>query len=241
MKERPILFNADMVRAILAGKKTQTRRSVPQWQLPSETEGPHDQFPESRFISTAQRDQRYGFGVFGATAEACMDNYNKGFKCLCPFGAVGDRLWVRESFRLFDASDECCCSDFPCGCPRSGTPVFRATHDDGDSKWKPSIHMPRSACRIILEITGVRVERVQDISESDAAAEGLNKPIYVQNELGQLTPPKGETLLSAFPSAKHWFSTVWDGVYGNWSENPWVWVIEFKVLTTNGVNDEVAA
>lgn len=227
MKERPILFNTAMVQAILSGRKTQTRRPVPAWQQPSETEGPHDQFPDSRFISIAQRDPRYGFGVFGANAEACMDNYNKDFKSLCPFGAIGDRLWVRESFRLFDASDECCCSDFPCCCPRTGSPVYRATHDDGDSKWKPSIHMPRSACRIILEITRVGVERLHDISESDAAAEGFDIPA---------APGQGWKF-----NAKHNFKFTWDKIYQNWGENPWVWVVEFKVLTTNGVIQGVAA
>ncbi|MDZ7868787.1 MAG: hypothetical protein U5L02_06215 [Rheinheimera sp.] len=247
MKERPILFNAEMVRAILDGRKTQTRRPVPEWQLPSETEGPHDQFPDSRFISTAQRDPRYGFGVFGATAEACMDNYNKGFKSLCPFGAIGDRLWVRETFQgpLIEQGDESTDGyEFPKYCVYKSDgharPEFTTVDDETVCRWRPSIHMPRWASRITLEITSVRVERVQDISESDAAAEGLNKPIYVQNESGQLTPPVGETLLSAFPTAKHWFSTVWDGVYGNWSENPWVWIVEFKVLTTNGVIREAA-
>jgi len=222
MKERPILFNTSMVQAILAGRKTQTRRLVPEWQLPSETDGPHDQFPMNRFISIAQRDQRYGFGVFGETAEQCMGNYNKVFKSLCPFGRIGDRLWVRESFRLFNSSKECGCSESPCGCPCNGTPIYRATHDDGESKWKPSIHMPRSACRIILEIANVRVERLQDISEGDALAEGIP-------ELVKCKSPADE------------FRMIWEDTGGEWNSNPWVWVIEFKVLTTNGVVPGVAA
>jgi hypothetical protein len=227
MKERPILFNTAMVQAILAGRKTQSRRLVPEWQLPSETDGPHDQFPMNRFISIAQRDQRYGFGVFGETAEQCMGNYNKVFKSLCPFGRIGDRLWVRESFRLFNSSNECSCSESPCGCPRNGTPIYRATHDNGESKWKPSIHMPRSACRIILEITNVRVERVIAISDSDAKAEGV-EPSLVGADLNHI----------AHVAA---FQDLWQSIYGNWDSHPWVWVIEFKVLTTNGVVPGVAA
>jgi hypothetical protein len=220
MKERPILFNTAMVQAILAGRKTQTRRLVPEWQLPSETDGPHDQFPMNRFISVAQRDPRYGFGVFGETAEKCMDNYNKGYKSLCPF----------ESFRLFNSSNECGCSESPCGCPRNGTPIYRATHDDGESKWKPSIHMPRSACRIILEIAGLRVERLQDINPQDCAAEG--HPI---------NPAVSEDKSVHEDAAKDWFIDIWNSTGGDWNANPWVWVIEFKVLTTNGVVPEVAA
>lgn len=227
MKERPILFNTAMVRAILDGQKTQTRRPVPEWQLPSETEGPHDQFPDNRFISVAQRDARYGFGVFGATAEACMDNYNKGFKSLCPFGAIGDRLWVRETYRKYDNSNECGCSEW-CHCPKTGTPIYFA--DTGrieDEKFIPSIHMPRSACRIILEITDVRVERLNEISESDAAAEGFDIP-------------EAPGMSWKF-NARHNFKFTWSNIYQNWGANPWVWVIEFKVLTTNGKIHEVAA
>jgi hypothetical protein len=140
--------------------------------------------------------------------------------------AVGDQLWVRESFRLFDASDECCCSDYPCGCPLTGTPVYRATHDDGDSKWKPSLHMPRTACRIILEITGVRVERLNDITNADCKAEGY--PTDREADGGSMDPFL-------------WFRDLWNKTGGNFNSNPWVWVVEFKVLTTNGVIREVVA
>ncbi|MFX5336322.1 hypothetical protein ABTD37_20170, partial [Acinetobacter baumannii] len=87
---------------------------------------------------------------------------------VCPFGQIGDRLWVRETFRLYDL-DECPHADFPCGCPRNGTPLYKASHDCGDGeKWKPSSHMPRSACRLILEITNIRIERLNDITSEDA-------------------------------------------------------------------------
>lgn len=202
MKERPILFNTAMLQAILAGRKTQTRR-----------------------LLKPCKDANFNCEL---ALHEIAGEINAGDFSNSKVGQPGDRLWVRETFG-------------DCGARLT----YKADADDGAhcmvKRWIPSIHMPRWACRIILEITGLRVERLQDISESDAADEGLDKPVYVQNESGQLTPPPGETLLSAFPTAKHWFSTVWDGVYGNWSANPWVWVIEFKVLTTNGMVPEVAA
>lgn len=219
MKERPILFNSEMVRAVLDGRKTQTRRAVPKWQMPEETEGPHDRFPDSRWMSVAQRDPRYGFGVFGATEDECMNNYNTEYGSLCPYGKPGDRLWVRETFRLFDASIECGCSDSPCNCPPSGTPLYRASHDDGESKWKPSIFMPRWASRVTLEIASVRVERLNDISEEDAKAEGVNG--------------EDEAIaagLEWFDKPRRAFRFLWQSINGaeSWDANPWVWVVEFK-------------
>ncbi|PKM17449.1 MAG: hypothetical protein CVV11_20020 [Gammaproteobacteria bacterium HGW-Gammaproteobacteria-15] len=236
MKERPILFNTAMVQAILAGRKTQTRRLVPEWQLPHKT---HD---GTRFISVAQRDPRWGFGLFGETAETCMDNYNKEYRSLCPFGRIGQRLWVRETFQgpLIDQG-----GDYPdgyekpefCvyaadGVPR---PEFTTVDDETVCRWRPSIHMPRWACRIILEITNVRVERLQDITESDAVAEGC-QPIELDREddCGN-----GWT--------EYWyaggFRKLWESINSpeSWSSNPWVWVVDFKVLTTNGKVPEVAA
>src|SRR5690606_13727332 len=89
----------------------------------------------------------------------------------CPFGMPGDLIYVRETFRRFDSSNECGCSDAPCGCPRTGTPIYFSDCSCSESKWTPSIHMPRWASRLTLKVTGVRVERVQDISKADAEAE----------------------------------------------------------------------
>ena len=227
MKEHPIIFNGEMVRAILDGRKTQTRRQVKDYQQPK-LDG------DGEWFSIAQRDPRWGFGVSGKSENECANNLAES-GC-CPFGRIGDRLWVRETWRQFSSSDECGCSESPCNCPRNGTFLFKASHDDSESKWKPSIHMPRSACRIILEITNVRVERLQDISEQDACAEGVSQlhggfwkhyqPGWTQHQL----------------SARGSFVTLWSSIYGAdfWSSNPWVWVIEFKVLTTNGVIGEAA-
>lgn len=252
MKERPILFNTAMVRAILDGQKTQTRRPVAK---------KHTQYIEYMGGSNSEETEFDFVGIgYGETTgdngkqtapqwfAYCTEYPEEGCVPLGQLlGAVGDRLWVRESFRLFDASDECCCSDFPCNCPRTGTPVFRATHDDGESKWKPSIHMPRSVCRIILEITNVRVERLDQISAADALAEGI-QAFYGQGAEPQRFGIASEN--SGFGSAGSWkfcdtpakaFYRLWDATGGKASDNPWVWVIEFKVLTTNGKIQKEAA
>ncbi|AUX87028.1 hypothetical protein C3F34_13965 [Acinetobacter sp. ACNIH2] len=196
MKERPILFNAPMVKAILEGRKTQTRRSIsPQ---PSLVMG------EGKHSTYAYRGGMYALDLYAS---------NSNILSKCPFGKIGDRLWVRETFRLFD-SEECPHADFPCGCPSWGTPLYRASHDCGDGeKWTPSIHMPRSASRILLEITKIRVERLQDISESDYLKEGVGSPI-----LRYCKKPK--------------FMQLWESINGadSWAANPWVWVVEFKVI-----------
>lgn len=217
--ERPILFNGDMVRAILSGQKTVTRRLVPEWQLPSKT---HD---DERWISVAQRHSRWGFGVFGETEEECMANYSTEYRTCCPFGAPGDRLWVRESTEAFDS---------PCGAVTLAryradkAPVMYVDDDDGDpihavSHWsyprdvRPSIHMTRAQARILLEITDVRIERLQDISRGDAMAEGCPFPNLNGDAVGR-TDPVG------------WFSALWESICGaeSWAANPWVWVVEFK-------------
>ena len=193
MKERPILFNNPMVQAILQGRKTQTRRLVKNRLTIEQAEFENGNRPN---VTLSEPNLQYH-----------ADNY-------CPFGQVGDLLWVRETFRLFD-SDECPHSDFPCGCPSWGTPLYRASHDcfDGE-KWTPSIHMPRWASRILLEITNIRVERLQDISEEDAVSEGMTADDDY--------------------CAEEQFSMLWTKTYGwgekGWNENPWVWVVDFKVI-----------
>ena len=183
MKERPILFSAPMVRAILDGRKTQTRRIVKQKHLP---------FLEN--ITGNFLDGKWDQRPF-------------------PYGKPGDRLWVRETFcyhddlamYLYKADDVTCC------------------------KWKPSIHMPRIASRILLEVVNVRVERLNDISEEDAIAEGINLPSpYVGIGMdGEVI--ESETI-SWMPS--DYYKELWESINGpgSWDLNPWVWVVEFKVL-----------
>lgn len=204
MKERPILFSGPMVRAILEGRKTQTRRCL----TPQPTR-------EQAFVGGMARD----CWVFKDTAEPAgwlMHN-------MCPYGKPGDRLWVRETWQH---------SNFPLGpYDESCSVSYRADYlddphgPDGERSpegkyrtWRPSIHMPRAACRIVLEITAVRVERLQEISEADAAAEGT---------------PGGHGSIPGYPynamAAEH-FQHVWEEINGpgSWAVNPWVWVIEFR-------------
>ncbi|MEQ3620540.1 MAG: hypothetical protein ABNH42_04275 [Marinobacter sp.] len=199
MKARPILFNTDMVKAILAGQKTQTRRAVNADMAANfdEPRGTEDVLAGYPFVETE-------------------GGYVSALK-LCPFGQPGDLLYVRETFRVFDSSAECACYDH-CVCSRhNGKPMYFAdgfcTKDD--YKWNPSIHMPRWASRLTLEITDVRVERLQDIDRGDCMAEGCPFPNMAVND------PIG------------WFSGLWGSIYSNWDANPWVWVVEFKVHHCN--------
>ncbi|WP_145551447.1 ASCH domain-containing protein [Yersinia intermedia] len=204
MNEKPILFNAEMVNAILSGRKTQTRRIMKV--QPSEHFHPqtihgamdftaHWYTPgvidKDGYLQPARKD------VFGVADE------DEGYTC--PLGAVGDQLWVRETWNK-----------------HGGLLTYRADHDWIEemrkatvcpAKWVPSIHMPRWASRINLLITGVRVERLQDISDADASAEGC-KISSMQS---------GECLSDVF-------ARLWKSIYGeeSWQANPWVWVIEFE-------------
>lgn len=181
MKERPILFSAPMVRAILEGRKTQTRRVIK-----------HDyieiMYPEViREIS-------------------------------CPYGKPGDRLWVRETFR-----ENFCLKhqeDMPlqkCTCGFS----YRADCGDDGTTWRPSIHMPRKASRINLEITNVRVERLNEISGYDAYAEGADMAQVERKPDGKYICTKGTV---------DFFKDIWESINGegSWEKNPWVWCIDFR-------------
>ena len=191
MKERPILFSAPMVRAILAGTKTQTRRIVKPSTMPRWPE----LHPEMGDILP-----------------------------LCPYGQPGGRLWARETWRVRGGQEYEYQQD------RSQV-MYRATHrEDGfpigweSYKWRPSIYMPRWASRITLEVTGVRVERLQDISEADASAEGVPN----QTRLTGYGKGDGCQWGPAEPVAE--YRALWESINGpgSWDANPWVWVVEFK-------------
>jgi hypothetical protein len=194
MKERPVIFNGEMVRAILDGRKTQTRRPI--------------KFP--------LLDKSMGCELAGneLAGEVRAGNYSN-----VPFGQVGDRLWVRETWQG-PLVDEGHLDDYLANVEKFQTPQFCEYAADGGARpefcdlddnvrqgWRPSIHTPRWASRITLEITGVRVERLQDISEADAIAEGGTKYFNID-----------------------WFGPLWASIYGeeSWRANPWVWVIEFR-------------
>lgn len=229
MKERPVIFNGEMVRAILDGRKTQTRRVIA-------NVSPDNCIPLQKPTKTKD-------GIYTHV----MDAPGHG---LCPFGQVGDRLWVRETWGVvshdFDENERIidwvpdrpatAIHEMPFGNGYySGHAIYAADgeftwgDDDGHGErscWKPSIHMPREACRILLEITAVRVERLNDISQEDARAEGV-KPA------GDMLPDYPDTFLTPkgdFAIAKVAFQRLWQSIYGeeSWAANPWVWVIEFR-------------
>jgi hypothetical protein len=213
MKERPILFNDPMVRAILQGRKTQTRRILrPQPRL----NWVYKLTPEFKAVQVSTQYDTMGVhdGVF----------------IKCPYGRPGDRLWVREAFCETDWKPGT--SGFPAD-PATGFIIaYRADYPDWptrpfpapwDANWKPSIFMPRWASRLTLEITGVRVERVQEISEEDAKAEGCSKE-RIGAEAGALE--------GMHFTARKQFAEFWDSINARrgfgWAINPWVWVIKFK-------------
>lgn len=197
MKERPIIFSAPMVRALLDGSKTQTRRVVKV--KPIEVSGFASYSPEA--IASVVRN-------------------------FCPYGVPGDRLWVREMHILANRYKNVWCT-YPadgehCVVP---APAFNDIYKPG--KVRPSIHMPRWASRISLEIMDIRVERLHAIRERDAQAEGAKECDYVT----------GREVLLAHPSQHGSFiqhyREIWETINGpgSWDANPWVWVIEFKRVT----------
>lgn len=195
MKERPILFSAPMVRAILEGRKTQTRRvvkDVPAWC----TDWGYTAFTPTGSISACGKYE---------------DNVGEKFFRL-KYGAPGDCLWVRERYWV-DKSTGAFKWYFE---PGLIDPDREADH----CKLRPSIHMPRAVSRMTLEVTDVRVERLNDISAADAEAEGWPGP------------DAKNSIRSAYPIA--WYSNLWEEIngFGSWAANPWVWVITFRKLET---------
>jgi hypothetical protein len=230
VKDRPILFSAPMVRAILESRKTQTRRVV---------------MPPKGWPQFSQCDP---FAMPPAVWWWNGEHERVGVRQECPYGQPGDRLWVRETFAL-ESSVEDNKPPF-----NDGRPVFRPAPTDEYSPswfqphykatdqtpdlccertncrdcadqgygphWRASIHMPRWASRITLEVVSVRVERLQDISEADARAEGVT-------DFGNVTNDNtGEIDRDAVEA----YESLWESIHGpgSWEENPWVWVVEFR-------------
>ncbi|WP_431699896.1 hypothetical protein [Pseudomonas sp. BR20] len=228
-KERPILFSAPMIRAILEGRKTVTRRVVKGFQIPTEdTAIPTGD--RHRWSAIGQRDPRYGFCVFGSTEAECAKELE--VYAPCPYGKPGDRLWVRETWAADAQVDSIAPRDLSQGEPIQ-YPADGAFRQTGcamltPGKSRPSIHMPRWASRILLEITEVRVERLLDLSEEQAKAEGVR--LYTDHaELGDWWHVEGIETYSADPRKS--FELLWSSVGGDWQSNPWVWVVEFKRVT----------
>lgn len=229
MKVVPMIFNTDMVKALMAGDKVVTRRPVnKKYSEYIKFIGSSDLTCENLEFLGLMYDTWQGDNDKMRGPEYlvyCTEYPEEG---VIPIGQgvarKGDLIYVRETFRLFNHSDECGCSDY-CSCPPSGTPVYFATcGGDSESKWKPSIHMPRAASRLTLKVTDVRIERVQDITEEQAIKEGINK----HHQLPAFKSPIGY-----HTSPVYAFEELWNSIYGNWEENPYVWVIEFEVIHQN--------
>lgn len=251
MKEHPILFSGPMVRAILDGRKTQTRRVVkPQPDLSGfETYRPIDgrRYTEQNAAEARCSSDGWYFGIPGMSTGPWRR----------PYGQPGDRLWVRETFNW--SSDELLLpKENHRRCPERAAyaaknVVWRADGErrhpeHGEAIWKPSIHMPRWASRITLEITNVRVERLQEISEQDAETEGVGcdeerrieggaGPLYYPCTACSGNPRGIAELCHPTARGKPWrceFAQLWDALNSmrgfGWSTNPWVWCISFQKL-----------
>ena len=257
MRERPILFSAPMVLAILSGAKTMTRRvlkvqpisvhdssdswEMPHWKMrsgefcsgcPLES-GPPGSRPFRTFEFDPGTDARlfYAHCKYGAVPKgktpkwAYLERTDKGWSeseliRICPYGMPGSHLWVREAWHPSNHVPYGTKADYLADTPDAT--------GEGFFKWKPSIFMPRWASRITLEITGVRVERLQEISEADAKAEGIEHK-RLDNFPGVKAchcPATGWTGRTAYQT----FANLWGHINGpdSWAANPWVWVIEFK-------------
>lgn len=226
VKERPILFSGPMVRAILEGRKTETRRIVK----------PQPVFDSSR--ESWQWEARHGTMRWSGPRPQAAALI--GFREQCPFGRVGDRLWVREAFaftRFYTDPESGYVDDVeyyrgPLPAPGGTHLIFRElglpSDEDEGHFWRPSIYMPRWASRITLEVVSVRVERLHDITEASALAEGVRcrtcgGPVdgSSENECECF-----HNLGSAIPS----FASLWESINGegSWGANPWVWVVQFQ-------------
>ncbi len=200
MKERPILFSAPMVRAILEGRKTQTRRVVK---------------PQGAILT--DRMAR-GLGVQPPPVQNSP-------VIPCPYGQPGDRLWVREEFSGPHYKSKSPPSEWS-----ESDPIwYWADGNPGSGDWtrpKPSIHMPRWASRILLEVTGVRVEQLNEISEADAKAEGA----MFHDGRGIGHSGWRHDYKDVHANARSSFARLWESIngHGSWEANPFVWVIEFK-------------
>ena len=262
MTERPILFSGAMVSAILQGKKQQTRRVV----KPQPPKHAGDGYPRNRVfcrLADSEEDILYAYGP---------DNWN----VRCPYGVPGDRLYVREAWQYANWTED----GYPFVGYRadnakllidSGIPeewserlmdawaeLSKPKNYDidkraADRRWRPGIHMPRWACRLVLEVTAVRVERLQQISVADAIAEGVKFTDFGMRQRGKMSLDGGKTFHQLKPEQHHGFhfkevsgpdqcsstarmayANLWESLNAKrapWASNPWVWVVEFRRLS----------
>lgn len=203
MKERPILFSAPMIRAILNGTKTQTRR------VAKRTAAGH--------VKETGGHRRWHIADFDAYLA-------------CPYGQPGDRLWVRETWAAPHSEDGRPPRAIQCDQMRIH---YLASESRGGLVWRPSIHMPLWASRITLEITSVRVERLWEVSEADAVSEGVGSiTVSDGGESRWVNYNQPESKGCSFGDARSSYRSLWEEIngQGSWDLNPWVWVVEFKRL-----------
>jgi len=204
MKERPIIFSTPMVQAILDERKSMTRRVLKRY--PNE---------KATIFEESSAWPKQGTHVAKFRYPGDLERYEITDILKCPYGKTGDRLWVRETWAKVSVPDGTTA--------RKIMTVFRASvcsDDKPANGWKPSIYMPRSISRILLEITNIHVQRLHDISESDAIKEGMRHDLSI---IGGKFRMLDDNLT---PRAS--FVNLWIHINGSWLNNPWVWVIEFK-------------
>jgi hypothetical protein len=247
-KERPILFRGPMVRALLDGSKTQTRRICKNQPYPNGFKWDGNDFLcHNDYLPPSAMLMDGGSKKFLYTTSDV-----EGWESECTYGQPGDRLWVRETFNgpMWFGEIEPPDSHTPeyCHYKADGgeTPEYMDADDNLVCRWKPSIHMPRWASRITLEIVSVRVERLQDISEADALAEGIDcrhlivdtryeGGSHVEEWAGRYFYD-GLEKDEGLESAEDDYAALWERINGagSWAANPWVWVIEFRGVDSNG-------
>jgi hypothetical protein len=210
IKERPIIFSAPMVRAILEGRKKHTRRVI-----------------NPRPLMVVDNTSVLWNGP-SEELKIALERLGRG----CPHGQPGDRLWVRETWSVphaYDGLPPNLIQEHARLISKEYRIHYAATEERGGLLWRPSIHMPRWASRITLEITNIKVERLQDLSEEDAINEGIEPHADSSwKDYGQI-----DRGWRSFSSPVESFRTLWDSIYAKdpvkcWSANPWVWAIEFK-------------
>lgn len=250
MKERPVIFNGEMVRAILDDRKTQTRRVM-------KVQPEYPELGLSHIVDSTNSDDIGKY--FWSQSDACGANKSRSKAFPCPFGQVGDRLWVRETFAILGNEDGCPIDwdgNLIKGDEKHAARIYKASCwqepgnyglwsiPDRDTQyegaWRPSIHMPRWASRILLEITAVRVERLSAISHEDAGREGIHTEVWDQTVVARNYAIKDAFFQFWSESMTHYvdmndlyrasFRSLWESIYGeeSWNADPWVWVIEFR-------------
>ncbi|MCM2317845.1 MAG: hypothetical protein NDI93_00770 [Pseudomonas sp.] len=236
MKERPILFSGPMVRALLEGRKTVTRRAIKhQPDVPVTDAIPRRNYPHGPATVNWYWRPQHGH-LNGAPSH--------GWDFKCPYGEPGDRLWVRETWMDLRGTGvehrptpDSPLQRYAYGADSPPGSASDEARKDFGLKWRPSIHMPRAASRILLEITAVRVERLQD-GEGETTFESR----YLAEGINRIHHGDGEYYYHAFesePGPRNWIDPfdawreLWTSVNGStsWAANPWVWVVEFKVVT----------